>query len=119
MCQEARQLITAARAAGPRALEAQMPKALIRRLSCFDSCFATSKYLSLVYLGETLPVSCPPPSSPGHPFCSQLASSFLGKMNTAGDESDPQRPGLSAQGVPGRREPSSQLLRQSPVSYGG
>lgn len=57
-----------------------MPKALIRNLSCF----ATSKYLSLLYLGETLPLSCPLFSSPGHPFCSQLASSFLAKRTQLG-----------------------------------
>lgn len=83
-CQVARQLITPTHTAGPWELPAQNAPKPSLAVSCFHSCFATSKYLSLFYLGETLPPSCPLSSSPGHPFCSQLAPSFLAKRTQPG-----------------------------------
>lgn len=75
----------------PRAASTECPQALIRSLSCFYSCLATSKYLSLLYLGETLPLSAPlhiPWASLLFPISTELP----GERNTAGGGSYPQHP---------------------------
>lgn len=92
LCQAARQLITAAHSAGPWEHAVQMPKALISSLSCFDSCLATSKYLSLLYLGETLPLASPL-FIPWAFLLFPISPELPGKMNTAEDGAYPSIPG--------------------------
>lgn len=56
-----------------------MPKALIRGLSRFDSCLATSKYSLRLYLGWD-----PPSLSPWASLLFSISPELSGKMNTVG-----------------------------------